>query len=900
MLNKVNFFFLSGTHYLLKSHLSIQLPELFRWTMVDITFQPLNQKEFVELIIKTSGFYIFVSKSLEIRNIRLVGNDVSIISNEGQCSSLSSDICCQDKNLYLISDNPCYVDKEKSEVGKEGSLLGLFNLEFIFDQNISPNITINNCEIFGFYSLQLNKGFFSIISIAPFGGNVQIIDLKMTDCYFPGGIISFPNNMNEFYNDNTTKINNKFKDNIKERKESYLFSNIKIYNYNDLFQQEIALKSTLIDFKNSEGNLHLIDSSFENISNTNLIKVSSLLTDISFILQNSVIKNITECSIIATNQFSGLIQISNISLNALKGSSASLIEIKKGNDIMIRNLSVQSAKMIDSSLISFVDTIATLENTNFYDISCFSIVSQSGFTLKIKNSTFNLVVFKLGLIFIDNSVSTQIETSIFGTAIGEFATFYITNSKLILLVSSIIQNCTLSSIFYSDHVQSSYSFDLIIQYNNLRSIWNDDQTVDKTFAKQTQLKSNYFSSCMYVNYGISDAVINLEEFYIYLNKLETFAFVSMFVGTINMEKMFIIYNIYIDPSLFQMSFDLETTTLTRLTNSYIENIGVDTKKNFYIGIEDNNVVSFWYTDYSYLNNVVFVVTNRIELSSGFISGSPIGIKLDIFNCKFIKIGENNLFGYKGMLLDSVADLNILNSTFHNIPCNKRTFTHAHGVIYVTGSSGYLYSKNDFNINFHNNSFYNCSCIYGGNVAIVSINTINITNCYFYNSSSTYFGGSFLIISSPNVYMHNLTIDKSIGNEGGAIFLKNIFKSEMNNVTIKNSMARRSGVVYLNNVNELVVENCQSYDTLTNLNGGVMYIFHSSAIISNTMIINSAANEGGAFFLHGKSNVYFDNIFISNSSAIQAGGISVYEVNNFRINNSLFIKVFAKLEGAACF
>ena len=251
-----------------------------------------------------------------------------------------------------------------------------------------------------------------------------------------------------------------------------------------------------------------------------------------------------------------------------------------------------------------------------------------------------------------------------------------------------------------------------------------------------------------------------------------------------------------------------------------------------------------------------------------------------------------------MLLDSVAELNIINSTFHNIPCNGRTFSHSHGMIYITGSSGYLYSKNDFNINLHNNSFYNCSCIYGGNVAIVSINTINITNCLFYNSSSTYFGGSFLIVSSPNVFLNNLTIEKSLGNEGGAFYLKNILKSQINNISIKNSMARRSGVVYLSNVNELTAENCQSYNTITNMNGGFMYIFHTYAIINHTTVVNSNADEGGAFFLHGNSIVFFDNIVISNSTAIQAGGISVYEVDSIKMMNSKFINVFAKLEGAA--
>ena len=549
-------------------------------------------------------------------------------------------------------------------------------------------------------------------------------------------------------------------------------------------------------------------------------------------------------------------------------------------------------------ILYFLNSISVINNSLFNNCDIFSIISQQGLALTLSDSSFINIKFRLGILLLSQMGSVYIDKCIISFSNGDFAIFFASNTYSLIINTSIIKNSSFYTLFFNQNMHLNILFDIIIQSNILRSIWDHDQTVDETFANKIQLKSNYFLSCMYANYGVPNSVISLEELYIHQNMLEAFAFVSMLVGTINMEKTIIIYNIYVDPSLFQASFDFETTTLTRLTNSYIENIGVNTKKTFFIGIEDNCVISFWYTDYSYLNNVIFVVTSNIDLSSGFISGSPIGNKLDIFNCKFIKIGENNLFGYKGMLLDSVAELNIINSTFHDIPCNQRSFSHAHGMIYVTGSSGYLYSKNDFNLNLHNNSFYNCSCIYGGHIAIISINTINITNCFFYNSSSTYFGGSFLIISSPNVFMSNLTIDQSVGNEGGAFYLKDIFKSQINNITIKNSMARRSGVVYLSNVNELMVENCQSINTITHMNGGFMYISKSYAIINHTMVFNSTADEGGAFFLHGNSIVFFDNLVISKSTAILAGGISVYEVDNFKITNSRFINVFAKLEGAA--
>ncbi len=95
-----------------------------------------------------------------------------------------------------------------------------------------------------------------------------------------------------------------------------------------------------------------------------------------------------------------------------------------------------------------------------------------------------------------------------------------------------------------------------------------------------------------------------------------------------------------------MNFDLEETNFTRFTNSYIENIGVNKKKTFYTALEDCNFISFWYADYSYFNNITLVVTQEVELISGFFSYWPVDNKLEIINYKFIKIGLNPLYGYK--------------------------------------------------------------------------------------------------------------------------------------------------------------------------------------------------------------------------------------------------------------
>ena len=856
----------------------------------------LDNDKKTDLIFKTSSFFIFVSKSLSLNNIRFIGNDLKLVS--GKCTSNEEKICCDNDNYFLDFLSPCYIDKENMIINDEKPIYGLINIELMYDSNEYPIINLKDSEFHYFNSYDLSTlGFTSLISTLPFGGNINLENLFFNFCYFPTGLVYSYNKIDNLYKDNIEFLSSQLALQIDTIQEIYNFKNLSFNKYNEYF--EYKLKSSLFFFSESKALISFEVFEFVNVSNTNLFYFMNIEKNGFLSMKSITLTNLTNTVFLTSSESLGSISIFNITLS-LFFSKDSLVSIENTNEIVFDNLKIERSKIESetSGLFTFTNSMTKLKNSFFEDCILFSIISQTGSLLTVSNSTFINIAFTRGIIFLDQIELATVEKSYFSFNNGDFAIIYITKSKILSFSNSLVQNSTLSSIFYSEELNSNQIFDLIIQNNNLRSLWNDDQTVKETYAINMQVKFNFFSSPFYVNYGVDNSLIHFENFYFFKNNILAVFMVSLFTGSIDLEKTMLIDNFYIDTALFQMNFDLEETALTKFTNSYIENIGVNKKKTFYTALEDCNFISFWYAEYSYFNNITFVVTQEVELVSGFFSGSPVGDKLEILNCRFIKIGVNPLYGYKGMLLDSIAELNLVNNTFYNILCNPRTFSHAHGVIYVTGSSGYLYSKNEYILNLHNNSFYNCSCIYGGNIAIISINTVNITNCNFYNSSSLFFGGSFLVISSPNVYMKNILIDKSIGNEGGAIFLKNILNSQISNVTIKNSKARRNGVIYLNNVKEIIVEDCEIYNTIAVMNGGFMFIFQTQSKIFRIKIFNSSAYEGGAFFLHGNSRVFLNEIYISNANAIQAGGISVYEVDTFEITNSKFTNLFSKLEGAA--
>lgn len=804
-----------------------------------------------------------------MNNIRFIGNDLKLIDLAGETNIIASD------------ENPIY---------------GLINIELMYDSNEYPLLNITDSEFYYFNTYHLvSFSFSSLISILPFGGKINLDNVKFLFCYFSSGLLYSYNKIDNLYKGNIEFLSSQLRLKINKIQEIYKFKNLSLNNYND----ESHFKFSVFFLHEFKGLISFESVEFVNVSKIILFNFQNSQKSGMVSIKDLTIKNLTETILLTSSGYLGSITILNLTLS-LFFSKESLISIENVSEVLFENLLMEKIKIESetSGLFTFMNSTTILKDSFFEDCILFSIITQTGYLLHVLNSSFLNISFKRGIIFLDQIELCNVERSYFSFANGDFGIIYIISSKILFFSNSLIQNSIFSSIFYSEELNSNQIFDLIIQNNNLRSLWNDDQTVKETYAISMQVKFNFFSSPFYVNYGVDYSLIHFENFYFFKNKILAAFMVSLFTGNIDLDKAFLIDNFYIDTALFQMNFDLEETALTKFTNSYIENIGVNKKKTFYTALEDCNFISFWYAEYSYFNNITFVVTQEVELVSGFFSGSPVGDTLEILNCKFIKIGVNPHFGYKGMLFDSVVKLNLINNTFYNIICNSRTFSHSHGVIYITGSSGYLYSKNEYMVSLNNNSFYNCSCIYGGNIAIISIDTVNITNCNFYNSSSLFFGGSFLVISSANVFLNNLRIEKSIGNEGGAIYLKNIFKSHVSNVTIKNSKTRRNGVFYLNNINEIIVEDCEIFNTFAVVNGGFMFLFQVQSKIERIKIFNSFAYEGGSFFLHGNSIVLLDEIFISNSSAIQAGGISVYEIKIFEIRNSKFINLFSKLEGAA--
>ena len=250
-----------------------------------------------------------------------------------------------------------------------------------------------------------------------------------------------------------------------------------------------------------------------------------------------------------------------------------------------------------------------------------------------------------------------------------------------------------------------------------------------------------------------------------------------------------------------------------------------------------------------------------------------------------------------MILDSPRTLIFSNNSFYNLECNPKSFMHMHGAIFLTGSSGYKISNNNYQASFNNNKFYNCSCIYGGSLTIIGMLNVEINNLYIYNSSAQFFGGALLLFSNSFVSMKNLEMDTSQGNEGGSIYLQNSLQVSVTNLMIKNVLSRKNGAFYIKNVNKLKIESYESIKTTSFLNGGSMFIFSSVLSMRNGVIINSSAKEGGSIYLTGKSSLFIENVLFNESQAENAGVFNVIDVSIIEIIDCKFLNSFAHKSGA---
>ena len=895
---EVNFLLQSGTHYLFSSDFSSLKPELFRRSTANISIKPLTPDSgLVKIVLKTSFFFIFVSKSLTVSNITFIGNDISMKTAATGCSSASKEICCS-STLFLDANSPCYIDKKSIVFITAPEYRGLFNLEFLFDRTDVPLIKIENCQFNEFSSIASSGGFTSISSMAPFSGKMNIYNINVSNSYFPFGFIQFANMLDNFYVGRLgSMVSSEYGVNINNLEEVYEFSNLKFLNYNQYFK-EIDYHTSIFYFSESKANILLDSIQFDNIINSNILELKKGSNKGSLHLSNLQLNKLIDVDLLDINTYNNEVSVSSITANDITNTqsfiSLNKIDLVKFDGLNITNLKINT----DVGALSVTDTNLNLTNSDFENCNVLTIIFQIRLTLTASSLNFVNISFRRSIIYLSNADLIDLKTSYFTGLKTTLSLFYISDSDLLKFTSILVESSSFFSIFYIQKSNQLSIYDLIAKGNVLTIIWKEDQTCDLTFFNNSQIRNNIFSAPLYKNTAVYTSRMIFDQVFIANNNFTSVALISLLAGFIKFEKLLAINNFFLNVRRYEFVFDLEEKANIDFQNSYLENCGVIVKKEFYLAFTDNVYISFWYTSYALIKNNIFVVTKLIELVSGFISGSPTGYRVEIIGNQFITISTNPIFGYKAILLDALKYLRLEDNIFYNSRCNPRTFSHSHGTVYVSGSSSYGYSKNDYVAYINNNTFYNGSCYNGGNLAVISISKVEIKNCYFQNSSSIYFGGSMAIFSIPSLLIANISTVGSVGNEGGAFYFQNLVQSIFTNISVHDVFARKSGGIFIKYAQSLELHLCEGTNTTSLGNGGFMFVFASNINMSDLSIKGSQAKEGGAFFLHGSSNINFENLFISDSVADEAGGISMYDVNKISITNSKMDHLVGLVSGAA--
>ena len=150
------------------------------------------------IILKTNECHIFISSNFLIKNLIFYGNDIFIqdLNDINACYNTNLKFCCNESDFKIYdpsnSINQCVLFNKNINQALNSNRYGLFNIEYIFDQNqIFPNLTIINCEFLNIFLINIEKGFSSLISLAPFSGILNIIRCLFNNNHYSKGLIYY-------------------------------------------------------------------------------------------------------------------------------------------------------------------------------------------------------------------------------------------------------------------------------------------------------------------------------------------------------------------------------------------------------------------------------------------------------------------------------------------------------------------------------------------------------------------------------------------------------------------------------------------------------------------------------------------------------------------------------------
>ena len=885
-----------GNHYVIKNSFPYYNIELFRRTLINITIQPFPYN-IVNVFMKTSTFYIFISGLFLIENINFYGNDINL--NETNSCASENYTCCAESDLSHLYD-PSLPNSDCSVIGQnvqDNNLLtdyGLFNLEYVFDNPILsdfPHLIINNCLFRNFYIINNRDRFGSIIMLTTYPGIVEMNNMTLTHSYFIQSFIYYLDSNYDLVLIIQKKliVNQTFIDNIYSLNSTILIYNSNISFLNFLSNENPEQLDNFLTIMNLNGTLSVENSTFGFITEIPVIlKISNQNYMGSFFIRHSTFINITNTSLIYEMSLVNS-EISQVYIQYCFNQKAEFIQIN--NNLMgplfdrIQILDGQTNLTIPMIIIVIIAKSSSVVQNSFFSRNIAeSMISQAGNNFLIQNCTFRNIVFSDAIIIFKNGHNHNLTNSSFENLVGKMSLFYSSNANFIYMQSIYIKNASCYSVFFLDQINQNLVQDFILTKSVMTIVWSADQTCKNTTFHFGFITNSTFT-LIFQDFYISQIKLLFNTVFIHQNNFTSIGMLRFLNGYVTFNKLNLRNNFFLNSQLFQMVLNFAKACSAIITNSYFESTGVSSHKTYYVGTTENCFVSVGLgVAYSTYDNLTMVATDKVEMVSGFFSGDSYGGLFTLTNSRLIILSTNPAFGYKGLYMSGFLDAYIVNNSFYNMMCSTLSKSHMHGGVFFGTSSSYIYSKNTITLEFWNNSFYNCSCYYGGSLAVIGLSTVSIMNCTFYGSTASRFGGHMVLIAGQQFSLKNLVFNSSSAQDvgGGMVFL-NIFNISFTNISINNAFSVKNGAIFCRLVLHLSFKDVISNNTYSQQNGGFLYLMNGIAYLNNISITFSYSSlYGGSVYTDGSSTLYIRNSLINESESSYGGA--------FNIENSQIIEI----------
>lgn len=743
----------SGTHILKETDFENANEQLFRRMLINITISP-EHSETVKIVLKTNKFYLFFSSFALITNLSFIGNDINWLNFSDPCYNDLNILCCQDLNLdYDTTQNskkPCSILNYPLNHSSKNNYYGMFNIENVADNNfgIQPNFQIKNCEFANFFVFN-NDGFSSLFAMAPLSGILAIESVHIYNSLFPLGVVyHFMKQYDTMYTIYFQNLDNFGKINSLEK--AVLINNFTLVSYNFL-PVKGDFNFIIFGFQDFNGSFVCSNSHFEQISH-----ISAMFYDVnadSFLINYVNFTNITQSKLFALSEIQN-VSLSNIKISFLNNhDSLSLINFETISNVLLIALNL-TAFQVDFSTVCF-----QILNSNFTIRDSFisgglfnSLITQEGENLFVKNVSFVNLTFLDNLISYSGFQGYSIEQSCFSNINGITYLFVLFKSSFLKIKDSILEMIKIYAIFYIVDSNLNLIESNLIRNNYFKYLWEVDTTCDNVINNLSNLYNNTVAISFYRDLSIPNNLFMLYQTYIHDNsfiQLNSGGMVQMQLGICIYDHTNFMDNYFLNFNKFQYLFEFDIDCHLTVKSCFFKDNGVLTKKKNYFTYNDNNIFYLWSVVYTHYNDTVFMITDKVEMLGGIISAAPHGGTFEFLNCILILEIINNSatgFEYKGIQLDHFITASLINNTFYNLLCNDKSFATQYGGISLLASTSYTYSKgqNNYWLFMKNNSFFNSTCINGGGLSIVGIQTVLVEDCKFYKSRTHNRGGAMWV------------------------------------------------------------------------------------------------------------------------------------------------------------